>query len=508
MTLKNNILYICLCGIVGIMLTGCSSFKSSYVGTTGNDFHYVFDDDWTRTDANFNYWAIEKEGSEWYIAENKKTKKRGVVNKHRQTLIPIIHSNLTYQNGAFVVIDDAGKYYAVYDINGKCIIDIDKKFTHIEVKNKNVGGTSHMYFKCRREFSDYLCDKYGNEQCVDGYYYDYTTGLFWDWELDNEGRFYYSKHERPKKESISKTPKENVERDNYKWYSTSNSYTSKRGATSTSGSTIVPTKYSNVEYIPYYGGYFLVWDGSCAGIYDASGRYIIPVSRGYSSITKTNSDGRIYYRVCKNGKYGACDINGREIVVPRYYNLILYNGVFYIKDDNGNWLALSTGIDNNNEVVNRPRYKKHSTSNYEMVLEQNLLEEAFGKNVKIEQISSNSGRRAFKMVFDDKILFEFGEYSLNRAALNYIDKVATALKKLPNARVIINGYTDNIGSYEANQRLSSQRANAVGNRLTNKGISGSRITTYGKPLCDYVATNDTEWGRAQNRRVEIIIESN
>ena len=212
--------------------------------------------------------------------------------------------------------------------------------------------------------------------------------------------------------------------------------------------------------------------------------------------------------MCKNGKYGACDTNGREIVVPRYYNLILYNGVFYIKNNDGDWVALSTGIDNNNEVVNRPRYKKYSKSSYEMVHEQNLLEESFGKNVKIEQISSTNNRRAFKMVFDDKILFEFGEYSLNRAALNYIDKVATALKKLPNAKVIINGYTDNIGSYEVNQRLSSQRADAVGDRLYQKGISYSRITTNGKPLCDYVASNDTEWGRAQNRRVEIIIESN
>lgn len=508
MTLKNNILYICLCGIVGIMLTGCSSFKSSYVGTTGNDFHYVFDDDWTRTDANFNYWAIEKEGSEWYIAENKKTKKRGVVNKHRQTLIPIIHSNLTYQNGAFVVIDDAGKYYAVYEINGKCIIDIDKKFTHIEVKNKNVGGTSHMYFKCRREFSDYLCDKYGNEQCVDGYYYDYTTGLFWDWEIDKDGRIYYSKHERPVRVAADKQKKENVERNNYTWYTTTNSYTNKQGAKSTSGTTIVPAQYTKVEYIPYYDGYFVVWDGTNTGVYDSQGKNIIPASRGYSSITKTNSDEREYYRVSRSGRYGACDVDGREIVVPQYCNLILYDGVFYQKDENGNWIALNVGIDRNNNVVDYPKSHSNNTSYYEIVLEQNLLEEAFGKNVQIEQITSTNGRRAFKMVFDDKILFEFGEYSLNRAALNYIDKVATALKKLPNARVIINGYTDNIGSYEANQRLSSQRANAVGNRLTNKGISGSRITTYGKPLCDYVATNDTEWGRAQNRRVEIIIESN
>lgn len=505
MRLKNNILHICLCGLVGLMLCGCNSFKSTYMGTSGENCYYVFNDKWTYTNGNFSYWNINE--NEWYIIQNNKTKKRGVVNKQHQTIIPIIHSNLTYQNGAFVAIDDAGKYYAVYDIDGKCILDFNRKFTHIEVKNKNVGGTSRMYFKCRREFSDYLCDRYGNEQCVDGHYYDYTTGLFWDWELDKEGRFYYSEHERPKKDVTTKTSKENVERNNYTWYTTTNNLTSKRGATSASGTTIVPAQYTKVEYIPYYDGYFLVWDGSYAGIYNTSGQNIIPASRGYSSVTKTNSDGRIYYRVCKNGNYGACDINGREIVVPRYCNLILYNGVFYQRDGNGNWVALSIGIDNKNKVVDRPIYKQHNTSNYEMVLEQNLLEEAFGKNVKIEQIPSTNGRRAFKMVFDDKILFEFGKYDLSRSALNYIDQVATVLKKLPNTIVIINGYTDNIGSYDVNQRLSTQRAEAVSYRLSQKGISYSRITANGKPLCDYVASNDTEWGRAQNRRVEIIIES-
>lgn len=503
MKTTNNIFYLCICLIIGLMLCGCSSFKSSYMGSQGEDFYYVYNDNWTRSDPYYYYWTLE-EGNEWYIAQNIKTKKRGVVNKSRQKLIPIIYTNLIYQNGAFIVADEAGKYYAAYDLNGNCIINFDKKFTQIEAMNKIIYGKSHLYFKCRREFSDYLCDKYGNEQCVDGYYYDYTTGFFWDWAIDKDGRIFYKKREEPKATTVAKN--ETVERDNYKWLSTSNNSTKKKGATSTTGTTIVPANYTKVEYIPYYDGYFVVWDGSWAGIYNTSGKSIIPVSRGYSSITKTSSDGRIYYRVCKNGYYGACDINGREIIVPKYCNLILYNGVFYHKDSNGNWIALSVGIDTNNKVVNRPSYKKQDVTYYEIVLEQNLLEEAFGKNVKIEQISSNSGRRAFKMVFDDKILFEFAKADLNSAARSYIDKVATVLKKLPSTGVIIKGYTDNIGSLETNQQLSTQRAEAVGSRLVSNGISNTRISTIGIPLSDYVASNDTEWGRAQNRRVEIIVE--
>lgn len=143
MRLKNNIYYI-FCGLVGLMLCGCSSFKSSYMGSQGEDFYYVYNDNWTRSDPYYYYWTLE-EGNEWYIAQNIKTKKRGVVNKSRQKLIPIIYTNLIYQNGAFIVADEAGKYYAAYDLNGNCIINFDKKFTQIEAMNKIIDGKTHLY---------------------------------------------------------------------------------------------------------------------------------------------------------------------------------------------------------------------------------------------------------------------------------------------------------------------------------------------------------------------------
>ena len=298
----------------------------------------------------------------------------------------------------------------------------------------------------------------------------------------------------------------NKERNNYTWYSTS-SGTNKKGAQTSDGTTIVPAEYSKVEYVPYNDGYFVVWKDDNSGVYNNYGNNLISVDRGYSTVIKSCSDGRYYYRVCKGGRYGACDIRGREIVEPRYYHVILCDGVFLYKDDDGEWKPLNVGIDSHNRVVKDPKHTPRDKSHYEMTLEQNLLEESFGRYVGVEQMSTSAnGSRAFKMVFDDKILFEFGKYDLNSSALDYIDRVASALEKLPSARVRITGYTDNIGGHESNQRLSTNRAQAVGNRLKQKGISASRIITKGVPLANYVATNDTEEGRALNRRVEIIIE--
>ena len=298
---------------------------------------------------------------------------------------------------------------------------------------------------------------------------------------------------------------EKSERDSYRWQYVSYG-DDKCGAKSTDGKEIVPTEYSEVEYVPNYEGYFLVRKNGCYAIYNPSGKIIIPISRGYSSIIKTRSDGRIYYRVSKGGKYGVCGIDGYEIVAPLYDNIICIDGVFLYKDINGTWIPLNKGLDKNNAVVENPTYTKRDVAYYDLSLQQGRLEDSFGKKVRVEQ-TSIEGTRAFKIVFEDKILFEFGEYDLSSSALDYIDKVAETLKELPSTRVRITGYTDNVGSLASNRLLSTQRANAVSEYLQQKGISASRIIAKGVPLADYVATNDTEEGRALNRRVEIIIEA-
>ncbi len=317
----------------------------------------------------------------------------------------------------------------------------------------------------------------------------------------NSDDYTFDKHTKiihPKQEEKS-------ERDSYRWQYVSYG-DDKRGAKSTDGKEIVPTEYSEVEYVPNYDGYFLVRKNGCYAIYNPSGKIIIPISRGYSSIIKTRSDGRIYYRVSKGGKYGVCGIDGYEIVAPLYDNIICIDGVFLYKDINGTWIPLNKGLDKNNAVVENPTYTKRDVAYYDLALQQGRLEDSFGKKVRVEQ-TSTEGTRAFKIVFEDKILFEFGEYDLSSSALDYIDKVAETLKELPSTRVRITGYTDNVGSLASNRLLSTQRANAVSEYLQQKGISASRIIAKGVPLADYVATNKTEEGRALNRRVEIIIEA-
>jgi len=85
------------------------------------------------------------------------------------------------------------------------------------------------------------------------------------------------------------------------------------------------------------------------------------------------------------------------------------------------------------------------------------------------------------------------------------DTVAT-LKSHPDAKVVCNGYTDSVGSQEYNLKLGQRRADSVKDYLVAQGIDSSRIRTdsFGKE--NPVASNDTAEGRAENRRVEIVVE--
>ena len=89
-----------------------------------------------------------------------------------------------------------------------------------------------------------------------------------------------------------------------------------------------------------------------------------------------------------------------------------------------------------------------------------------------------------------------------------MDSVATVLKTYPDSTIVVSGHTDTTGNDAINNPLSVNRANSVESYLESQGISSSRITSRGYGSKQPIASNATEAGRAQNRRVEIAIIAN
>lgn len=116
----------------------------------------------------------------------------------------------------------------------------------------------------------------------------------------------------------------------------------------------------------------------------------------------------------------------------------------------------------------------------------------------------NEGNQ-LRVVMPEGILFATDSASVQPSIQNDLFAVADNLNRYPNTRVEVIGHTDNTGSAAYNQDLSQRRAAAVGGVLRNAGVSGGRIVTYGRGEDMPVASNLTPEGRAQNRRVEILI---
>ena len=101
------------------------------------------------------------------------------------------------------------------------------------------------------------------------------------------------------------------------------------------------------------------------------------------------------------------------------------------------------------------------------------------------------------------ISFDFNSYAIRPEFRSSLDQVAQTLASFQSTFVDVSGHTDSIGSVSVNQRLSEQRAQAVADYLSYQGVARQRIATRGYGKSMPIASNDTEDGRAQNRRVEI-----
>lgn len=116
---------------------------------------------------------------------------------------------------------------------------------------------------------------------------------------------------------------------------------------------------------------------------------------------------------------------------------------------------------------------------------------------------------ALKVTFDSGILFATNSSTVSAASKSALRTLATSLEANPDTDIKIIGHTDNTGKVDYNQILSEKRAKSVFDYLMeDQGISSKRMTYKGKGIHEPIADNSTEAGRAQNRRVEIIILPN
>ncbi|MFP4136936.1 MAG: OmpA family protein [Halomonas sp.] len=106
-----------------------------------------------------------------------------------------------------------------------------------------------------------------------------------------------------------------------------------------------------------------------------------------------------------------------------------------------------------------------------------------------------------------EVTFGFDSSELTSNARNALDDVSRILTQYDDTRVNIAGHTDSTGDADYNQRLSERRAEAVGNYLSQSGVASNRLNMRGYGEDQPVASNNTEEGRAQNRRVEITLSA-
>jgi outer membrane protein OmpA-like peptidoglycan-associated protein len=105
------------------------------------------------------------------------------------------------------------------------------------------------------------------------------------------------------------------------------------------------------------------------------------------------------------------------------------------------------------------------------------------------------------------VLFATGRADLMSGATANLNKLAAFLDKYPDRTVVIEGYTDNVGSEQYNQGLSERRADSVKSYLAKQGIGMLRLSASGKGDSGAVGDNNSATGRQQNRRVEVVISN-
>jgi len=157
------------------------------------------------------------------------------------------------------------------------------------------------------------------------------------------------------------------------------------------------------------------------------------------------------------------------------------------------------------DAVTQPEQPKTSD---ELTQISDLVTEKFAPLINEQMIQVSSNELWLQIELKDSILFSSGSADTSEQAQQIFDEIALILKNYSNP-VQVEGFTDNIPiksvKYPTNWELSTARASAIVKYLANKGVAPERLSAVGYGEYQPVASNDTEQGRAQNRRVAIMV---
>jgi OOP family OmpA-OmpF porin len=131
------------------------------------------------------------------------------------------------------------------------------------------------------------------------------------------------------------------------------------------------------------------------------------------------------------------------------------------------------------------------------IVEQEAMKQEITSNIMMDSLNA-TGHIALAITFDT------GKATIKDESMPIIEQMVELMQTSPDLKVEIQGHTDNVGTPEANMKLSQERADAVKKALVERGIAAERMSAVGYGDTKPVADNSTEEGRAQNRRVELV----
>ena len=183
--------------------------------------------------------------------------------------------------------------------------------------------------------------------------------------------------------------------------------------------------------------------------------------------------------------------------------------IFYSRKIDKNWskpqnigYPINTYNDENSLVVS-----SNGTTAY---FASDNLEQGFGR-MDLYRFNMPLSSQSFNVVDSEPIIlrnifFKYNSHEILSKSEKELMKLVSFLRNNSSVDISIYGHTDNVGSDKFNLELSNLRAMSVYNYLLKKEINSSRLSYYGKGKCCPVASNKTEFGRSQNRRIEFIID--